>query len=876
MPLQRLARLIRTLFTRRRIHDELDDEIRFHLAMEVDKLRRLGLGEDEARRRAHVAFGAQERVREECRDTWGTRHVDDLMRDTRLGFRSLARQPLFTGMVLVILGLSVGAASAMFGTVEGILLTPLPVPDAGRVMAVMQNDLAHSALEEVSPANFLDWRERSQSFEPLAAMEPVGLDWQSPNGPIYLSTGLVSEGFFDVFGAIPLHGRTFFEEEHTAGQAAVVVIGHQLWQERFAGDPAIVGQTLILDAQPFRVVGIMAEGFAFPSDNMLWAPKVWTGWERRARSGGFYAVFGRLAPGISRERAQAEMTAIAGQLATEHPATNARTDIALVPLREQMVGKIRKSLLLLLGAVALVLAIAAANIASLQLARTTSRRMEFQVRGALGAGRGRLVRQLFAENFLLGLGGAALGVGVAVLLMEGLRILAPADLPRLEKLQINGQVMLLAAAVSLVVALVTGLAPLFFTKLRSSLVPTEARATGGRLVSRSQGGLIVAQAGISLVLLVAACLLLRSFLSVMGEDRGFRTEGVVVLAVQSWNLKPEPHEKVAFVERTVERLSALPGVRAVGMTSSVPLMESFGADHRPLVVQGQPPPSGVEAPETHFSIVTPGVFEALGIGLRSGRRFDTRDHADAPAVAMVNEALARRYWPQENAIGQRITLQFWGSAPVTREVVGVVSNVRHFALHQSAVPGVFLPHMQAPTGTNAFVIWGEGKPADLLESGRKAIWEANPTMAIYSERTMAELVGAEVLDRRFLLALLGAFALTALILTAAGIFAMMSYVAGQRTREIGVRMAFGARRVDVVTMILRFSARVATIGIGLGLLGAIAATRTLAGALHEVAPLDPIAFSAGALLLLVTALVASWLPAQRAASMDPMAALRAE
>lgn len=872
---RRLVRRGRALFARRRLERELDDEVRFHLEMEEAELRRRGLDPAAARREARVGFGAEERFREECRDARGVRPLEDLVRDLRLGLRTLGRRPLFTAVMLATLGLGVGGSAAIFGAVDGILLTPLPYPRAERVMTVWQRDLGDGERQEVAPANFLDWRRRSRSFDRLAALEPFGLDWQSPEGPIYLHTWLASEGFFDLLGTRPLLGRAFRDDEHAPGRGDVVVLGYELWRRRFAGDPGIVGRVLTLDRRPHTVVGVMPEGFGIPGDGALWAPKVWEGWERTNRGSAFYTVFGRLAAGATPQSARAEMDAVAGRLAREYPETNADTGVELVPLPEQIVGGVRRTLLLLLGAVGLVFAIVGANVAGLQLARAAGRRREFELRGALGAGRGRLVRQLLAESLLLAAGGAGLGFVLARGLLGVVRRLAPADLPRLAELRADGEVLAFAVAVALLAALAAGLVPaLLAARVRGRLLGGGRTATAGRSITRVQGALTVAQIGISLVLLVAAGLLLRSFVSLLTVDRGFRTEGVAVVTVQSWSHYPDPPDRVAFVRAATERLAALPGVRAAGMTSSVPLMESIGAELRPLAVEGRTAP-GEELPMVHFSVVTPGLFEALGVPLRRGRLFDRRDDAGAPAVALVNEALVRRFWPDRDPLGRRITIAT-GGPPVTREVVGVVGDVRRYALHETARPGVFVPHAQAPTGANALVVWTAGDPAEALDAARRAIGQLHPGLPIYSERTMAELVGGSVRDRRFLLALLGAFAAIALALAAAGLFGLMSYLVAERRREIGVRMAFGAHRAAVVAMVVGRGGKLAAIGIAVGLAGAAAVTRLLAGALYAVTPLDPVAFGAGAGLLLATALLACWLPARRAAATDPVDVLRAE
>ncbi|MEM7050881.1 MAG: ABC transporter permease [Acidobacteriota bacterium] len=874
MILKRLGHRLRHLISPQRLERELDEELQFHLDMEAAKLREQGLDEAEARRRAAIGFGAEERFREECREARGTRPIEDLLRDLRLGLRSLRRRPGHSLLVVLILALAVGGTSAIFGTVQGVLLTPLPFPEVERVMTLWQTQIDGSGRENASPANFLDWRERSESFEQLAALEPYGFAWQGPEGPRHLHTWLVSEGFFEVIGTQPNLGRTFESSEHQSGTAGVVVLGHRLWQDRLNGDPDILGKALILDGQPYSVVGVMPEGFAFPSDDALWAPKVWEGWESRARRGGFYSVFGRLAPAVSRQEAETEMAAIAQQLAAEHPTSNAESRIALVPLAEHMLGNLRRPLWLLLAAVSLVLLIAAANLTSLQLTRAIGRLPEFGVRTALGANRGRIARQVLTESLCLAGAGALFGFAVGAGLLGLLRNALPAGFPRLEELRVDSDFLVFTAVTSLLVVLVSSSVPLLLANRRPSPRPLQGdRISRGPLVGRVQRGLIVFQIGISLVLLVSAGLLLRSFLAVLAEDPGYRIEGVTVTTVQSWDYYPETSDRAAFVERVLAALQQLPGVHAAAMTSSVPLMESIGADRASFVIEDQPLAAGEMAPEAHFSRVSESFFETLAIPLRRGRLFDLRDHADAPSVVLINQALARRYWPETDPIGRTITLDLGRRTPSCK-IVGIVGDVRHGALQDSAPPAVYLPHAQQPTGANAFVTWSDRPVEELQAAIRQELWNVNPAIPVYSERTLAELAGASVQERSLLLALLVAFALGAVGLAAVGIFGLTSFAASDRTREIGVRMAFGAQQRDVLAMMLRSGTWLAAIGIALGLAGALLATRLLAGSLHKVTPFDPLTFLAGTTLLLVIVLAANWLPARRATRVDPVVALR--
>ncbi|HEX6739028.1 MAG TPA: ADOP family duplicated permease, partial [Vicinamibacteria bacterium] len=776
MTARKLGRRLRALLARPALDRELDEELAAHIEMETAKLVAEGLEPAEARRRALAEFGGLERFREEAQDARGVRPLEDFWRDLRLGARSLRRRPGFTAVVLLTVGVGVGGSAAIFGAVDGMLLTPLPYPEADRVLTVWQHDPRTPVPQEATPADFLDWRERAASFTRLTAMEPFGLDWQSAEGPVYLPTWLVYEGFFEAFGTPPLLGRTFRDDEHASGRGDVVVLGHRLWQRRFAAAPDVVGRVLQLDGRPHVVVGVMPAGFAQPSDEVVWAPKILQGWEPQSRTSHFYSVFGRLRPGVAARQAEAELNAIAAQLAREHPHAGADWPVSVVPLPEHVVGGARRALLLLLGAVGFLLAVVTANVASLQLARAAGREREFAVRGALGASPGRVMRQLLAENLLLAAGGAGLGFAAARLALDLARAWAPPGLPRVTELKADGDVFVFALVVSVLAVVATGVVPILAARrarLQASLAQGGRAVTGGRWVARGQSALVTVQLCLSLVLLIGAGLLVRSFVSVLSQPRGFRSEGVVAVIVQSWGYYETPTARTAFVREVTERLSAQPGIKGAGMTSSIPLMETIGAEQAPVVIEGAPPPAPGESPPlVQFTVATAGLFPALGIPMRQGRLFEPHDEAAGRQVAVVSESFARRYWPGQNPLGKHLT--FGGSArgrqpsAVPREVVGVVGDVRRRALHEAALPAVYLPHAQLPTGANAFVVWGEGQPADLLRRVREVVWQLNPALPIYREATMPELVGGSVRERRFLLALLGGFALLALGLAFAG------------------------------------------------------------------------------------------------------------
>ncbi|MCH9651422.1 MAG: ABC transporter permease [Deltaproteobacteria bacterium] len=878
--LGKLGRRTRSLFLGRHQDSELAEEIQFHLEMEEEALIQAGLEPAEARRQARISFGGVEKFHQQTRDVRGLRPLEDFVSDLRHGWRTLARRPAYSAAILLTLAIGVGGSATIFGAVRGILLRPLPYLHGDQVLVLGQNDrLQNGALQEASPANFLDWRARSKSFETLTAMEPFGLDWLSPEGPIYLSTWLVYEGFFETFGTPPLLGRTFHPEEYARGRNDVVVLGYQLWQQRFGGDQEVIGRVESLDGRPQTIIGVMPPGFQLPSNQVTWTPKVLDGWESQSRGGGFYQVFGRLRDGVTEQEARGELDTIALGLEEEHPQTNANVGIATLPLPQKVLGKVRPILLLLLGAVAFVLAIVAANITSVQLARSASRGREFAVRDALGAGWGRLARQLLTEGLLLAGLGALIGFVVAKAALPIFRGLAPRDLPRLDELAADRWVFGFAVLTSLLATLSTSLVPLAVaarSRLRASMLRGGRGDSRGRLLSSFQGSLVVAQIALSLILVIGAGLLLKSFATLLAEDRGFRVEGIASLTVQSWSYFDGPKERGQFVREVVDGLSALPGVKAAGMTSAVPLQESIDAERTVIDFAGRAlAGSAGELPKVQFSVVTEGFFSVLGARLLAGRLIAPSDDASQPPVVLVNEAFVERFLPGIEAVGERVIVG-QGENAVAREVVGVVSDVRRRSLSESALPGLYIPHGQSPTGANAFLVRAHGPASEALRQIKQVIQTINPAISVYQETTMEELVGASVRDRRFLLALVAGFAFMALGLAAAGIFGLMSYSTMARSREIGVRMAFGAGRGSVVGMVLSQALRLATFGVILGILGSLLLTRWLAGMLYEVTPLDPMTFAIGAFVLLSSALIASWVPARRAARTDPVHALRAD
>jgi predicted permease len=880
-----MRQLFRNLLRSRSLKRDMDDEMHFHVEMEAADLAARGVPPEEARRQALIAFGGVERFKDEGRDTRGVGPVEDFVRDVRFGARTLRRRPGFAAVVVLTLAVGIGGTTAIFGAVHGVLLAPLPYRDPERIITVWTNDhIEGEERQDVSPGNFLDWRVRQRSFTTFASANPWSMDYIGPDGPEHLATWLVSEGFFETFGVRPILGRTFLPEDYIAGRNYVAVIGEDFWRSRFNADPQIIGRQLTLDSVPRTIIGVMPRSFRYPPRERdaapgreVWQPQVFDEDLRTARRGTILKVAGRLAPGTRLARAQADLDAIAAQLTREYPRTNTGVGVTLVPLPEQTVGHVRKALLVLMGAVALVLLIACGNVAGLLLARAVQREREVAVRVALGAGRGRILRQLGAESLVLALAGGVAGLVVAFGGLAAIRTLGPDTLPRLDDIAIGPSVLVFALATTLGAAVIFGIAPAVHatpTDVREKLAAGSARSGTGRPRRRLQNTFVVVQFALALVLLVSAGLLVRSFVTLLHVERGFDPHNVLAATVQAWGYYPTPDRRAAFTREATERLATLPGVQAAGMTSLLPFGPTIGQHEAGFEIEGRPVASPDQAESVKIAAVTSGYFATLRIPLRRGRHFAATDAVDATPVAIINEALARRHWPNETPLGKRIKVTY--GPRVMRTIVGVVADVRLGGLHEAPKPTVYLPHAQASTGANAFVIRTRGEPMAALGQVRAEFRVINPAMPIASTTTLEALLDDSLRERRFHLALLGAFAMVALLLAALGVYGVMSHATTERTHEIGVRMALGARGPDVLRMVMRQGASLAVAGAVGGLIGAAAVTRLLRGMLFGVTPLDPMAYVGAGVLLLGAAGLACYVPARRAARLDPVRALRVE
>jgi putative ABC transport system permease protein len=805
-----------------------------------------------------------------------------MLHDVRYATRSLVTRPSFTVTAVLTLAIGIGATTTIFSVVDAVILRPLPLRDPERLAVVWETSPRLPVpIMFASPPNLADWQQRTRSFEALGAFQLRGFTVAGPDHAEQMNGARVSPALLALLGVPPRAGRLFLDAESADGAEAVVLISTGLWQRRFGGRPDAIGQSLVIDDQPHTIVGVMPVSFQFPPAitlrglgpavaRDLWVPLRNLSAQRGAHN---LTVLGRLRPGATIEGARRDMTAIAADLEREHPDTNRDWRVRVVPLTDQIAGDIRPALLAFAGAVGFVLLLSCANVANLLLVRGVSRRKEIAIRTALGATGADLVRQLLVEALLLGVGGAALGALLTWSALRVVEVTVPATMPRLEEVEINTRVLLFALGAGIVSALLFGLAPLLQTvRARISEWLHERGAGAGTPAARRlQNALVVAEVALALVLLIGAGLLVESFVRLKSGFRGDR-----VLAAKT-TLPARRYataaQQVRFIEDTRARLASLPGVEHVALTDAAPIADNRqGSSFR---IEGAPPWPAGEEPHMNWNLVSPGYFEALGVRLVRGRTFTEHDRAESMPVAIVNEALAAQYFGAEDPIGKRVCAGFNSGTP--REIVGIVANERHGGLAMDEHAGMYAPLYQLPRAAQlTFLIRTPADPLSLAAPLRQTVAAVDPGLALFDVRPMSEVVAQSVAAPRFSTVLLTTFAAVALILAAIGLYGVISHAVSQRTREIGVRMALGASRLDVVRLVVGRGLALAACGIAAGLVAAAFIVRVFATLLFGVTATNvPTYATSGALLLLVGA-IASYLPARRAMRVDPVIALRAE
>jgi predicted permease len=875
----RLNSLWRNLFHKDRVDQEFTEEIQAYLDMVTEENIRQGLTPQEARRNALVEVGGVEQVQERVREIRMGQFIETTWRDIRFGVRALVHSPIFTVVTVLSLALGIGANTAIFSVVNGLLLRPLPYPESEQIVDVWHTPPQQSfpGLDRfsVSPANYLDWKAQSNAFEQMAIYTYTGLSLSTSNDPLPLIGAAVSSDFFSVLRTNAMQGRTFTPDEEQPGRDQVVVISHGLWQRAFGANPNIVGQTLTLNSRSFTVVGIMPAGFQLPREADLWVPLAWDDKERQTRSIHDYIVIARLKQNVSLPQAQAEMSTISTRLEQQYPEENSGWGAVVIPLREDLVGDIRTALLVLFSAVGFVLLIACANVANLMLARGANRQKEIAVRIALGAGRARLVRQLLTESVLLAVTGGVLGLLLAV---WGSKMLVRlGSLPNSGDIGIDTWALGFTLLVSFAAGIIIGIVPaLQFTKssLSETLKQGSGRTGGSPMKQHTRKALVVSEVALSLVLLIGAGLMIRSFWKLQNVDPGFDTSNALTMSVALTPIRySEPHQQLAFLDRAMEQIRAVPGVVSVGTTTTIPL--AGGGSTQPFSIEGRPTGTIAEQPMAQTRYISPDYFKAIGIPLRQGRFFSDQDRDNSVPVIIISEAMARRFWPGENPIGKRLTPSFH-SKEGAREIVGVVGDVKARGLDSDASTMMYLPYKQAPRPFMSFVVRTSSNPESLVQPVSRAIYSIDKEQALTDVQTMDQVLMQSLSDRRFNMTLLLTFAGVALVLAAVGVYGVMNYTVTLRRRELGIRMALGAKASDVLRLVLRQGLTLTLIGVGAGLISAYALTRLMASLLYGVTATDYLTFASVSAVLIVVGLVASFVPARRATKVDPTIALRTE
>jgi putative ABC transport system permease protein len=878
---------MRFLFQRDTVERDLDEEMRFHIEMQTAQNVKRGMSPEAARTAALCAFGGVEKAKEECRRTWITRRLEELAQDVRYGLRSLGKSRGFSAVVVLTLALGIGANTAIFSAVHGVLLRPLPFAGGDRVTVLRQQEkLAGLDDVRVSPLEMADYRARSRTLSGIAEYHTMSfnlLNLVRHGAPERVRTGVVSANFFQVLGVTPRLGRDFTAEDEKASAVPVLVLSYEYWQRSQGGDPAVIGRTLEMNDKAHTVIGVLPPVPQYPDTNDVYMPTTacpfrsipQAATNRRMRMA---RAIARLKPGASLAQASAEIGEISRQMQREHPEDYPASQgyaASLFSLREELTRGARPTLLILLATVGLVLLIVCANVANLTLARQVGRERELAVRAALGADRGRLARQLLTESTLLACTGGVLGLLLAAGALRLLVTFVTRFTPRAGEISIDGPVLLFTLGVSLLTGLAFGALPAW-----SRHEPADALKEGGDRSGaggaglRLRNGLIVAQLALSFMLLIGAGLMLRSLLKLHQVDPGFHTDRVLTAGIDlNWSRYNNDERQSDFYRRLLPRLSALPGVTSAAFGSTFPLNDSRPWNNT-LRIEGRPLPEGQAAPLVDLRVASPEYFRTIGVPLLAGRAFTDGDDAaagKAAGVAVINQSMARHFWGSRDPLGQRISFD---SGETWRTVVGVVGDVKQYGLDRAVTDEVYRPLEQFPQLGGNLLLRTSGSP-QALESGlRDALRAVDPEQPLFGVRTLEEARTESLAAPRLTATLLGLFALLALVITATGIAGLIAFSVSRRTHEIGIRMALGAVPGSVLWMVLQQGAVLVLSGLALGIAGALAFTRVLSNLLFQVQPTDPLTFLTVFLTLLTVAAVACLVPARRATSIQPIVALR--
>jgi putative ABC transport system permease protein len=880
----RVRSWIRVTVFRARAENEMDAEMRFHVDAYAADLIRDGVSPEEAMRRAQAEFGGIQKAKENCRDARGVNIVESFFQDLRYGARSMWRAPGFTAVAVIALALGIGANAAVFSVVNAVLLRPLAYKDSKQLVTIL-----HRGTDPVAPANYIDWRDQSRSFETMSAADYWTPNLTNSDPPEHLWALKVTQSTFPMLGVAPFLGRWFAVGEDLKGAEHEVILGYRLWQRRFGSDPNILGRTITLDGEAYAIVGVMPADFKFApfwaTRAELWAPNVLA--DRVAtRGGNSLRVFARLKPGVTIAQAQAELSAIAARLEKQFPGTN--REVTVTRLREKVVGRIETSMLVFLGAVGFVLLIACANVAHMLLARTAARQKEIAVRTALGAGRLRLVRQFLTENLLLAAIGGSIGLLLAVWGTRALVALSPPEIPRLDTVSIDARVILFLIGISALTSVCFGLAPAMHASavnLSDSLKESGRGTSDGMRRNRFRNFLVISEFALALMLLIGAGLMIRSFVALQSIDPGFNPHNVLSMVVSvAGSKEAEPGQRAIFYQQLLNRVRALPGVESAGGINHFPIIGDLWGWS--FAIEGRPKPLPGESPSGTYRIITPGYLDSVKLPLLRGRDITAADDAPAPGVVIINERAAARYWPGEDPIGKHVTFdEDKDKKPIWLTVIGIVKNAKQEELKEKPSPEVYLAafqnhdYLESPESHLAYitlVVRTSGDPGALATPVKNVVWSFDHNLPISEVVTMDEVVAATTAEPRFETLLLGIFAGVALALAAVGIYGVMSYTVTRRTHEIGIRVSLGASRSNILMLVVKQGMLLALIGSSVGVGCALLLSRLMTKLLYGVHPNDPLTFGAVAAILITVAFAASYIPARRAMRVDPMVALRHE
>jgi len=864
---------IHSLFHRNRVESELDDELRFHLDRQIEKYVRSGLSFEEATRRARLESGGLEQQKENCRDARGTLFFETLLQDLLFALRMLRKNPGFTVVAGLTLALGIGANTAIFSVIDSVLLSLLPYPEPQQLIVTKQND---------SLQNVIDIQRQTHTLSQGGGVNIEAMDYTGGTEPVQILAAYVDAGLLETLGVPPMLGRIIAPDEDVRGGPRNIVVSYHFWQDFLSSDPHALGKTIPLSGNNYAVIGVMPAGFALPREHADVFVSLWVAYPEAAPYRGvhFMRTYWRLKPGMALSQAQAEMSTIDRRLAEQYPNTERDRETLLVPLHQWLTGDVRPALLVLFGAVGLVLLIACANFAGLLMARAIARQQEFAIRASLGAGRSRLIRQALTESGILAIIGGAAGLLLAKWGMGFLVSLKPAELERFSGIQMDAHVFLFVFGISLLTGAVFGLMPAWSAAradAAESLRDGARGSTAGPFSQVLRQLLVSVEFALALILLVGAGLLIKGFSRLRSVNPGFNPANVMTMHLQLPATRyAEIPRQTEFRRQVLVRLNSLPGVDAA-MVTDIPLGGNY-LSHS-FVIDGRPPvPVGAE-PETQTLSVMGDYFRVMQVPIRAGRGFTAMDREGQPLVAVVNEEMVRKFFPHENPLGARIDWSRREGPHQWMTVIGVAQDVKHSGLNQPVDPAVYAPFPQSDEAWRRWMtlaIRTPGASAELIEDVKKQVWSVDSQIPVSEVHSMEDLMGVSLAQQRFNMLLLGLFAALALILATVGIYGMMAYRVGQRMHEIGIYIALGAQRRDVLRLVLSDGAKLAFFGIAMGIAGAIALTRVMTSLLFEVKPTDPETFAVVATLLAIVALAACYVPTRRAMRVDPVVALRYE